>query len=428
MDTKLRMMYTTKALCAFSSDELKGGVWIHAAPLASYTHPLYGEQTIDETRIARFIQNFNDKIYGQDIPINYEHFGKDPAKGYKAAGWVTDIENRDDGMWWQVAFTDDATKEIKANEWRYFSPEWYEVWTDPVTQVKHLDVPSGGALTNQPFFKNQVPLNFSELAIEVASLPATNESADWEHSEPGSGPTPRPDNDDDTNAQGDRGTSPNVEPSPDDYVEDNMDEFLEKLGQLLKLEGDVTEETVLAAFSAKLNEAQPIVEALEDAKNAQAFSERYPAEYERLQRQDARIREMDAKAFAERYANERVVRVTGEGEEEKREDTPFGFSALAVSKIEDLHRAFSTNELTEDHITGVLDAVLTNGMVDFSERGSARVEDHTLDTEDDVKRAFSTKVVEIVREDKVSHSAAVQIASDKFPELARRYAEATRTR
>lgn len=429
MDTKLRMMYTTKALCAFSSEELKGGVWIHAAPLASYTHPLYGDTTIDETRVDRFIQNFKANVYGQDIPINYEHFGMDASKGYKAAGWVTDIDSREDGMWWQVKFTDQATEEIKANEWRYFSPEWYEVYTDPITQVKHLDVPSGGALTNQPFFKNQVPLNFSDLAIEVASLPATNEVADWEHSEPGTGPTPRPDNDDDTNAQGDRGTSPTLEPDPNEFVtEDSMDEFLKKLGELLKLEGEVTEETVLSAFSEKVAEAQPIVDALEDAKTAQAFSTRYPAEFARMQELEASDRENKAKAFAARYADKRVVRVTGEGEEEKKEDTPYGFSALAVDKIQDLHKAFSTNELTEDHITGVLDAVLTNGMVDYSERGSTRVEDHTLDTDDDVKQSFSSKVVEIVREDKVSHAAAVQIASDKFPELARRYAEATRTK
>lgn len=429
MDTKLRMMYTTRELCAFSAEELKGGVWIHAAPLASYSHPLYGDQTIDETRIDRFIQNFTAKTYGQDIPINYEHFGMDPAKGYKAAGWVTDIASRDDGMWWQVAFTDEATTEIKANEWRYFSPEWYEVWTDPVTQVKHLDVPSGGALTNQPFFKNQVPLNFSDLAIEVASLPATNEVADWEHSEPGSGPTPRPDNDDDTNAQGDRGSSPDVEPDPNEFVtEDSMDELLKKLGELLKLEGEVTEETVLAAFSEKLAEAQPIVDALESAKDAQAFSTRYPAEFARMQELEASDRENKALAFAARYADKRVVKVTGEGEETVTESTPYGFSALAVNKIEDLHKAFSTNALTEDHITDVLDAVLTNGMVDYSERGTARVEDHAIDTDDEVKKAFSEKVVAIVREDKVSHAAAVQLASDKHPELARRYAEATRTR
>lgn len=422
------MTYTTQGLSAFSTSDLTEGVWIQASPIGVFKHPLYGEEAVDEARIDRFIQHFNENVYGQKIPINYEHFGMDAAKGHKAAGWVEEMERRDDGMYWRVAFTEEAATEINNKEWLYFSPEWFSKWTTPEGDVTFHDVASGGALTNQPFYKNMVPLNFSELAVEVASLPATNEVADWEHSEPGSGPTPRPDNDDDGNSQGTRGTSPVVEEPERDEVEDSMDEFLEKLGQLLKLEGEVTEETVLAAFSEKLNEAQPIVDALEEAKTAQAFSERYPQEFARMQLLEASKRESDARAFSEKYAKQRVVRVTGEGEEETREETPYGFSALAVAKIEDLHKAFSMNELTEDHITGVLDAVLTNGMVDFSERGTTRVEDHTLDTEDDVKKSFSAKVVEMVREDELDHATAVRLVSEKHPELARRYAEATRSR
>src|SRR6185369_2677371 len=153
-----------------------------------FEHPLYGTESIDEGRIDRFIRNYTNNVFGQDVPIYYEHFGMDASKGMKAAGWVTGMERRDDGMWWSVKFTDEATKEIKAGEWKYFSPEWYDEWTDKEALVTYHDVPAGGALTNQPFYKNMVPLNFSELAAEVASLPATNEVADWEHSEPGSGP------------------------------------------------------------------------------------------------------------------------------------------------------------------------------------------------------------------------------------------------
>lgn len=430
MDTKLRMMYTTRALCAFSTDELEKGVWIHAAPLTSYTHPLYGDQTIDDTRVKRFIDNFANNVYGQDIPINYEHFGMDPAKGYKAAGWVSEIASRDDGMWWKVAFTNEATKEIKAGEWRYFSPEWYEVWTDPETQVKHLDVASGGALTNQPFFKNQVPLNFSDLAIEVASLPATNEVADWEHSEPGSGPTPRPDNEDGSkDDQGTRGTSPTIEPTPEDYpTEDSMDEFLKKLAELLELEGEPSEDAVLTAFSERINQTQPLVDALETANEQQAFSERYPREFARMQEQDARLREMDAQAFSDRYAAARVVEIAGEGEDQTRTETQLGFSALAAERIKDMHLAFSTGALTEQHLSGVLDAVLTNGLVDYEEHGSTRVAEETATDDDAVKKAFSEKVVTLVREDKVDHATAVRMVGESHPELARQYAAATRSR
>jgi phage I-like protein len=418
-----RFMVFTEKLSAFSEGELSEGVWIHASPKGEFKHPVYGEVAIDDERIARFVRNFENNVFGQDVPIYYEHFGMDQAKGMKAAGWINEMEQRDDGMWWKVKFSEQATAEIKAGEWRYFSPEWYNEWTDPETQVTHKDVAVGGALVNQPFYKNMVPLNFSELAAEVA-----NEVADWEHSEPGSGPTPREDDPDDTNAQGVRGPSPDVEPDPDAYdVEDSMEEFLKKLGELLKLEGEPTEDTVLAAFAEYVNEAQPIRDAIATANEQQTFSERFPAEFARMQALEESDRANKAQAFSDKYATARVVKTSGEGDDVVTTPTPYGFSGLAIEKIKDLHLAFSTNTLTEKHISDVFDAMLNNGMVDYSEHGSSRVTEMPA-TPEDAKMAFAEKVREVVREDQVDQAAAVRIAGEKYPELAKAYAEATRTK
>ena len=426
---KKRFMVVPEKLSAFSDSELTDGVWIQATPLGIFHHPVYGEELLDDVRIDRMVTHFDEGIYGQDVPIYYEHFGMDSAKGMKAAGWVTATERREDGMWWNVKFTEEAITEIKNGEWKYFSPEWNEEWTNPETRTTYTDVIAGGALTNNPFFKNMVPLNFSELAAEVASLPATNEVADWEHSEPGSGPTPREDDEDDTNAQGDRGPSPTLEPDPDAYdVEDSMDEFLKQLAGLLKLEGEPTEETVLAAFTERMEQVAPITDALDEANEKQTFSERYPSEFAKMNQMESRIREADAKAFAEKYMTARVVKTEGEGDEQTTTATPYGFSALAIERIEKLHKAFSTNAITEKDISDVLDAVMDNGLVDYSEHGTTRVEDTDHLEPESVKSAFAEKVVAIVREDKVDHAAAVRIAMEKHPELARRYAEATRSK
>ena len=426
---KRQFMVIPEKLSAFSVNELGQGVWIQAAPMGTFHHPVYGDAVIDDTKIDSYIENFRQNIYGQEPPISYEHFGMDASKGHKAAGWVKDMERREDGMWWLVAFTEEATTEVRNGEWRYFSPEWYDVWTDPATKTQYYNVAAGGALTNNPFYKNMVPLNFSELAAEVASLPATNEVADWEHSEPGSGPTPREDDEDTTNAQGARGPSPTLEPDPDAYdVEDSMDEFLEKLAGLLKLEGEPTEETVLAAFTERMEQVAPITDALDEANEKQTFSERYPVEFQKMSQMETRIRESDARAFAEKYMTARVTKTTGEGNDATTEATPYGFSALAVERIEKLHKAFSTNAITEKDISDVLDAVMDNGLVDYSERGTTRVEDADHLEPESVKSAFAEKVVSIVREDKVDHAAAVRIATEKHPELARRYAEATRSK
>ena len=427
-----RFTVVTEKLSVFSESDLTDGVWIQAAPTGNFEHPVYGDVSLDNERITRFINHFNANVYGQDLPIFYEHFGMDASKGLKAAGWVIGMEQRDASMWWKVKFTPEATQEIKNGEWKYFSAEWYNEWTDPEskdgeTRITYKDVASGGALTNQPFYKNMVPLNFSELAAEVASLPATNEVADWEHSEPATGPTPRRDNDDGDESQGTRGTSPDVTPPEQDDVEDSMKELLEKLGELLKLEGEPTEESVLAAFTERINQTDPLIDALDTANKQQTFSEVFPAEFARMQAQDARIREDDAKAFSERYANARVVKVTGDGDEATTEDTPFGFSSLAVEKIKDMHLAFSEGKLTETHISDVLDSVLNNGMVDYSERGTSRTETEPANDED-AKLAFAEKVREVKEQDKLDGAAAIRVAQERFPELARHYAAATRTK
>jgi uncharacterized membrane protein YgaE (UPF0421/DUF939 family) len=206
-----------------------------------------------------------------------------------------------------------------------------------------------------------------------------------------------------------------------------MDEFLKKLAELLELEGEPSEDAVLTAFSERINQTQPLVDALESANEQQAFSERYPNEFARLQEQDRRIREMDAQAFSDRYAAARVVEVAGEGDEQTRTETQLGFSALAAERIKDMHLAFSTGALTEQHLSGVLDSILTNGLVDYEEHGSTRVEELAADDES-VKQAFSEKVVALVREDKVDHATAVRMVGESHPELARQYAAATRTR
>ena len=42
--------------------------------------------------------------------------------------------------------------------------------------------------------------------------------------------------------------------------------------------------------------------------------------------------------------------------------------------------------------------------------------------------AFAEKVREVVKEDQIDQAAAVRIAGEKYPELAKAYAEATRAK
>jgi hypothetical protein len=149
-------------LIGVSLDE-NNRVWIHAARPGHYQHPVYGDLDFDDERLKRLSDSVKLKIRGIDPDIDYDH-KTDPVMGKKAAGWVKDSDVRPDGLWLLVEFTDAAAKSIKEKEYRYFSPEYHQAWTDAQGK-EHKDVLFGGGLTNRPFLKDLLPINLSELSF-----------------------------------------------------------------------------------------------------------------------------------------------------------------------------------------------------------------------------------------------------------------------
>jgi len=139
--------------------------WIQAFPIGTYQHPSYGEIKVTPDRVKAFAASVNSKVRGTDCDIDYDH----KAKTQIAAGWVKQAEARNDGLYLHVDWTPAAAKKIKDKEYRYFSPEYVDSWTDN-QGATHNDVLFGGALTNRPFLKNIQPVNLSE---EMAKLLAS---------------------------------------------------------------------------------------------------------------------------------------------------------------------------------------------------------------------------------------------------------------
>lgn len=135
---------------------------IQALRTGKYKHPVYGDIEITSERLTKFAASVNDKIRGIDLDIDYDHKERDG----KAAGWVRTAEVEGDTLWLSVDWTDPAKEAIGKKEYRYFSSEIMDDWTD-ADGVKHEDVLAGGGLTNRPFLKNLAPLNFSEFYIET---------------------------------------------------------------------------------------------------------------------------------------------------------------------------------------------------------------------------------------------------------------------
>lgn len=137
--------------------------WIHAAPIGTYQHPVYGEIKLDNDKVIRMARNINTGVRGQDLDIDYEHKKRDG----KAAGWVKKAQARENGLWLQVDWTDPAKQAIQNKEYRYFSPELADAWQHPQSGETYKDVVLGGALTNRPFLKGILPINLSEVIDTV---------------------------------------------------------------------------------------------------------------------------------------------------------------------------------------------------------------------------------------------------------------------
>jgi phage I-like protein len=141
--------------------------WVQAMPLGDYTHPVWGNVTIDSAKAQEFADNVNNKVRGQDLDIDYDH----KEYGGEAAGWVQKAEVRTDGLWLLVDWTKKAYDLIKNKAYRYFSPEFMDEWTHPKDNTTHQNVLFGGAITNRPFLKDILPINMSELFTKEGATP-----------------------------------------------------------------------------------------------------------------------------------------------------------------------------------------------------------------------------------------------------------------
>lgn len=140
-----------------------GRGWIQAMRVGKYNHPKHGLLDFTIDRLHKLAEGVKSKVRGVDLDIDYDH-KMDPTKGSEAAGWVKDAKVENNALWLLVEWTRTAAEKIKEKAYRYFSPEFQDVWTD-AAGVEHKDVLFGGGITNRPFLKDLLPLNLSELTF-----------------------------------------------------------------------------------------------------------------------------------------------------------------------------------------------------------------------------------------------------------------------
>jgi len=123
-------------------------------------HPIYGELEITPKRLERFKKNFDDGVR-KAIAIDIEHKSDEGA-----VGWVKNLTIKDNSLYALVEWTPEGVQLIRNKKYRFFSPEFDDIYEDPKTGQEFRDVLIGGALTNRPFLQDLREIVLSEKYAE----------------------------------------------------------------------------------------------------------------------------------------------------------------------------------------------------------------------------------------------------------------------
>lgn len=104
-----------------------------------------GPYTCDPAAVVARTREHNGPI---DIPVDYDHQLEHATQNGQpaiAAGWITELAARPDGVWGRVEWTDKGKAHVAAREYRYVSPVYYyERGTGEILAIESV------ALTNVP--------------------------------------------------------------------------------------------------------------------------------------------------------------------------------------------------------------------------------------------------------------------------------------
>jgi superfamily I DNA and/or RNA helicase len=140
-------------------NELEGGTKV--APekvqllrVGKFEHDEYGTFEITTKILKKLKENFDAKVRGVDLAIDFSH---DNHK--EAAAWIKEVELSEDEtqLWAIVDWTTLGKAKVEGKEYRYLSAEFSNSYKDTETGKSFGPTLFGAGLTNRPFIKNMAP-------------------------------------------------------------------------------------------------------------------------------------------------------------------------------------------------------------------------------------------------------------------------------
>ena len=140
--------------------------WFQISAIGDFPHATTGlVQVIDADAIAAIVQKFTEESAKPNFPgvlVDWDHASLDLDKPTEAAGWIMNLQQRPDGLWGQVRWSDRGAEAISGGRYRFMSPVWRQedclaLGEKKVRPLRLFNC----ALTNDPNIKGMVPFSKS---------------------------------------------------------------------------------------------------------------------------------------------------------------------------------------------------------------------------------------------------------------------------
>ena len=141
--------------------------YYHVVPPGNWPHSSGFTQLVDDKSIQAILNAFGqDKakkavVHDDGVLLaDYDHFSNDADKPSEAAGWIEDLQNRADGLYAKIRWSDDGKKAVEGGRYRYVSPVWNREDVEKIDDktIRPLRLDRVG-LTNDPNIKGMKPLS-----------------------------------------------------------------------------------------------------------------------------------------------------------------------------------------------------------------------------------------------------------------------------
>lgn len=140
--------------------------WYHIEPKGEHPNRTAGVvQVIDDQAVHNIVNRFNLEAmagklsHGHEMLIDHEHFSHDADKETRAFGWLTQLENRNDGVYGRIRWSNTGKQAVDGGDYRFFSTEYSPDDLEEIDKDRvRPKAIAGLTLTNRPNNRGGKPI------------------------------------------------------------------------------------------------------------------------------------------------------------------------------------------------------------------------------------------------------------------------------